>query len=164
MRDRSPAARHNEGTGPSEHDNDAKQTNNTQDFAASRNNADRARAGCGVQVGRPVRVDALRNPAATASEKAAPAAPAEAPAISDGATDTEEREAIRQELEQREATRAEQRRLSCEKARSEIQRVGELPARRVQRIDENGQQVRMTEDDQKAHLEKMRTIEAENCQ
>jgi len=104
------------------------------------------------------------SPAPTASEKSASTAPAETPALGDDATEEEQREAIRQELEQRDAARDEQRRLSCEKARSEIQRVGELPARRVQRVDESGQRTRMTEDDQKAHLDKMRTIEAENCQ
>lgn len=86
-----------------------------------------------------------------------------APASGDAATEAEEKENIRKELEQRDAGRAEQRRENCEKARTEIQRVGELPARRVQRIDENGERSRMTEDDQKAHLDKMRTIETENC-
>lgn len=102
-------------------------------------------------------------PESAAPEKSITTAPAEAPTISDDATDVEEREAIRQELEQREATRAEELRLNCKKARAEITRMADLPARNVLKTDESGQIARMTEAEHAAHLEQWRKVETENC-
>lgn len=78
--------------------------------------------------------------------------------------DDEERARVRSELEQRDAERAQQRQQICDQARNEIKSKGDLPARRVTQVNEQGEVSRMTEEEFAAHMEKMRAAETENCQ
>jgi hypothetical protein len=76
----------------------------------------------------------------------------------------EERAQVRQELEQRETERTEARQQNCENARAELQRLADLPPRRVTHVNESGEVARMTEEEHAAHIEKLRSAESENCQ
>jgi thioesterase domain-containing protein len=98
-------------------------------------------------------------PAALAAEETdAPAAAAEI-----SAEEAEEREQLRRELEQKEAARAQARQQICEQARAELQRMGDLPPRRFMYTNEQGEVVRMNEEEHRAHLDRLRAAEAENC-
>jgi hypothetical protein len=50
------------------------------------------------------------------------------------------------------------------KRRAELQQMGDLPARRFMYTNEQGEPVRMSEEEHRAHLDKLRAAEAENCQ
>ncbi len=76
----------------------------------------------------------------------------------------EEREQVRHELEQKDAAQAQARQRICDQARAELQQMGDLPARQFMYKNEQGEPVRMNEEEHRAHLDKLRAAEAENCQ
>jgi hypothetical protein len=87
-----------------------------------------------------------------------------APAAPVPADTGDEHTQVRDELQQREDARAQARQQNCAHARSELQRLGDVPARNVFRTTEDGSTARMTEEEHAAHLAKMRAAETENCQ
>ena len=80
------------------------------------------------------------------------------------AADSEEHAQVRSELEQRNAQQAESRQKNCDGARAEIQKLANIPARRVMRPNEDGTLGRMSEEEYEARLKRLREVEAENCQ
>jgi hypothetical protein len=80
------------------------------------------------------------------------------------AADSEEHAQVRSELEQRNAQQAESRQKNCDGARAEIQKLANIPARRVMRPNEDGTLGRMSEEEYEARLKRLRELEAENCQ
>jgi hypothetical protein len=97
--------------------------------------------------------------ALVAQETDEPAPPAEV-----SAEEAEAREQVRSELEQKQAEHAQARQRICDQARAELQQMGDLPARRFMYTNEQGEPVRMSEEEHRAHLDKLRAAEAENCQ
>ncbi|HXG29615.1 MAG TPA: hypothetical protein VNJ47_12305 [Nevskiales bacterium] len=87
----------------------------------------------------------------------------DAPPDEVSAEEAEAREQVRRELEQKEAARAQARQQICDQARAELQRMGDLPPRRFMYTNEQGEVVRMSEEEHRAHLDRLRAAEAENC-
>lgn len=77
--------------------------------------------------------------------------------------DAEAKEKIREDLLKRDQARATQRQEHCERARAEIKRLSDVPARNVMRTDAEGNITRSTEEELQAELEKLRKVETENC-
>jgi lipopolysaccharide biosynthesis regulator YciM len=77
--------------------------------------------------------------------------------------DEEAQARLRQELEQREAEKAQARRQNCEQARAQLAQVVDMPPRNVRQTLEDGTISRMTEEEHKAYVEKLRAVEAQDC-
>lgn len=100
-------------------------------------------------------------PGAEAQQMKEPPAAAAADAPAD--PDAEAKEQIREELLKKEQARLEQRRQNCERARSELARISDVPARNIMRTDEAGNITRATEEEHQAAIADWRRVETENC-